>query len=192
MKDRIQESVSGYFIKRITDRQETEIVNFPSISTGYINSIPGENYNFNYFLQSIKCSYFIPSVAEKPFREYELTDTTDQKRAKDIDFARLYNDQTFNPSSRPYAIKLILSIERNEEAEVLGEVLLYNSSIRLNLPLEQYLGSQVVDRDCKILARVSSLNNQGVQDEIIISGSFTGNVNYSFESGIMVNQHYYP
>ena len=87
---------------------------------------------------------------------------------------------------------MILSIERNGESEVLGEVLLYNSSIRLNLPLEQYLGSQVVDRDCKILARVSSINNRGTQDEIIISGSFTGNINYTFDSGTMVNQHYYP
>ena len=192
MKDRIQEPVSGYFTKRITDKSQTEIVNFSSISTGYINSIPGEDYNFNYFIRSIKCSYFIPSVAEKPFREYELTDTTDKKRSKDIEFARLYNDKTFDSYSRPYAIKLIISIERNNETEVLSEVLLYNSSIRLNLPLDQYLGSQVVDRDCKILARVSSINNRGTQDEIIISGSFTGNINYTFDSGTMVNQHYYP
>ena len=192
MKDRIQEPVSGYFIKKITDRQKTIIVDFPSISTGYMHSITGENYNFNYFLLNIKCSYFIPSISEKPFREYELTDTTDQKIAKDIDFARLYNDQTFGPSNKPYAIKLIIYIERNDESEVLGEVLLYNSSIRLSLPLEDYLGSQVVDSNCKILARVSSLNVQGVQDEITISGSYTGNVNYTFDSGTSVNQHYYP
>lgn len=192
MLDRITERISGYFTKKITDRQQTKIVDFPLISTNYINSIPGANHNFNYFIQSIKCSYFVPSIAEKPFREYELTDSTDQKIAKDIEFARLYNDKTFNPLNKPYATRLTLSIEKDDESEVLAEVLLYNSSIRLNLPLESYLSSQVVDSKCKILARVSSLNFQGVQDEITISGSFTGDVNYTFDSGTTVKQHYFP
>lgn len=192
MKERVQEPISGYFMKRITDRQETEIVNFSLRSADYTNSIPGEHYNFNYFLRNIKCCYFIPSIAEKPFREYELTDTTDQKRAKDIDFARLYNDQTLGPLNKPYAIKLTISIERNGESEILGEVLLYNSSIRLSLPLEEYLGSQVVDDKCKILARVSSINNQGVQDDILISGSFAGNINYTFDTGTAANRHFFP
>ena len=125
----------------------------------------------------------MPSLAQKPYQEYPLQ-SENQRRADDIEFARLYNDTTTdgeNGEGKFYAIRLTLTLTRDSTSLVAAEVLLYNSLIRLDMPLLQYLGNAVMSDDLTLSAQV---NNIGSLDEIIISGSYSGNINYSFDTGI--------
>ncbi|NEQ39148.1 MAG: hypothetical protein F6K40_24000 [Okeania sp. SIO3I5] len=180
MKDRISEPVSGYFVRKIQTTGYTEIVNFPDVTSKYQSAIVGTNYNFNYGINFMKCSYYLPALTPKPYQEYLLTDNTSVRTNKDIKYSSLYNETTKDKFGRYHAVKLTMFAKVGATRDYLGDVLLYNSLVRLNLPLMQYLSSPVMSSDCIIECRVNAFYQN---NEIIVSGSYSGNMNYTFDTG---------
>ncbi|NET40579.1 hypothetical protein [Okeania sp. SIO2B3] len=182
MLDRISEPISSFFSARIDSSTDITIIDFSAETNYYKSIISGSDYNFNYALDYLTASYLLPSLIEKPYREYKGI-TQAQRTAEDVEFSREYNELTFDERiEKYYAIRLVLTIIDNSLNIPFGEILLYNSLTRLNQPLLQYLGTPIVGDSCTLKAK--AINIKPLEsDSLIISGSYRGSVNYTFDNG---------
>lgn len=181
MLERISEPISNLFLKKLVSTTEVELINFQSQSNFHKSKIPGSSYNFNYKIIEMNLNYICTSVQPKPYQEYKLTDTEANKRAADVEFSRIYNELN------GYAIKFSLFLTQAGIKNTLGEKLLYGYPISLDLPLLQYLGTTIMSTDNILSAQVSRFSSG---DKLIVSCAYTGNVNYTFDSGSQ--SHIFP
>ncbi|MDJ0554825.1 MAG: hypothetical protein QNJ68_10350 [Microcoleaceae cyanobacterium MO_207.B10] len=188
--ERISEEISNYFLIRCLSSATITAFDFTSESIRLINLLGGTNHNFNYKLNFLSCGYYIPSLAEKPFQQYKLTDTERDRLNQDIEYSRQYNELTTDESGNPYAVKMTIVLEQNGVSQEISSNLLYNSLTRLHLPLEQYFGSPVMSNNTILKVSCSAFDSQ--LDKIVLSGSYQGSVNYTFDSGTQSYSHVFP
>lgn len=193
MLERISEPIGNSVIKKATSTNITnplEIFDFETESNIHKSKVPGTHHNFNYEINFLSVSYNLPSLAEKPFQEYPIQ-SEEQQRVDNIEFGRLYNEGTVNEEGKPYACKLTLFASPHPYSSgdaTLTEVLLYNHGTKVTLPLIQYINT-IFSPDFNLYAKFI---NFSIEDKIEFIGSYSGNMNYTFDSGTQEYKHLFP
>lgn len=122
-----------------------------------------------------------------------MTASESQERTAEIEFNRKYNETTFELASdgRPifYGVQLLL-IKNIDGIELIsGEELLHNELRRSDKQLTQHLGSPIFNEGDRLIAKLSSVSSI---DYVVVSGSYIGEINYSYDSGPQEHNHNYP
>lgn len=197
MRERIEEQVAGVFSKGILKHEDRRwnnvIADMSKITEELKKRVYGSSdHNFVVQLDTLKIRYHLPTLAPRPFLEYSLEDTTEEKYAREIEFAKKYNEKTRNqPDNLLYAVGVDIGLDLGDSSLMeLGNVLLYNSGVRLQLPLMPHLTSYTINPQSKLVVKLSKKLEVG--DEMVISGSYTGVMNYTFDksptgAGLVLN-----
>ncbi|NEO54490.1 MAG: hypothetical protein F6K54_16220 [Okeania sp. SIO3B5] len=200
-KERISEPISNSFLNSVGSAGiYNTIIDFRTEKNKHDRVANGSEYNVNYVINHISVSYIMPSLAPKPDREYSLANSDLQQMVDDIEYERLYNDATFNEDGKPYASKLVLVKTRSHLNQILGHVLLYNSYkiknkdtkppfTREYQDLMRALGTPIMTPELDLRCYLTRFEEG---DEVIISASYTGNVNYTFDTGVLTHHNFYP
>ncbi len=191
--ERLSENIQETKIIRITNNDTYYFINFGIESSNYKQKIQGFDHNFNYDMAFLAVSYRLPSLAEKPYQQYsDKAVVTSQRRIEDIEYTTQYNDTTTDTDGRFHAAKLTLRMhqrtdtQRDVFSEILGEVYLYRYKIRVSLDLLQYLDSRVMSDDSYLSVQISNIINI---DEVTLTASYRGTVNYTFDNGVIEHKH---
>ena len=186
MRERIEEQVAGVFSKEILKHEERRWNNIIADMSKVTEELKARVYgssdhNFVIQLDTLKIRYHLPTLAPKPFLEYSLEDTTEEKYAREIEFAKNYNEKTRNqPDGLLYAVGIDVGLQLEDSSVMeLGNVLLYNSGVRLQLPLMPHLTSYTMNPKSKLVVKLSK--KLEIEDEMVIAGSYTGVMNYTFD-----------
>ncbi|NEO56581.1 MAG: hypothetical protein F6K54_28000 [Okeania sp. SIO3B5] len=202
MQERISEPISKSFLIPITGAGlNNTIIDFDNEERRHDSAAANRSFlNTNFIMNHLSVSYILPSLAPKPSREYSLTDSDLKERADEIEYERKYNDATFDEDGKPYASKLVLFKRRLGVNQVLGHKLLYNSyhvKTRDNKPhftrehqnLMDIIGTPIMNSEFSLRAYLTRFEEG---DEIVISASYTGNINYTFDSGVATHHLIFP
>lgn len=189
MRERIEEQFSGMFSTEVPGGENpnfSTIVDMRSVTNKLKAKVTGSyDHIFNVEIESLKASYLLPSLANKPFIDYALDDSEEAKHAKNIEFGFKYNERTKDSESRYYAVKLEFGIEVNNSVlHKAGIVLLYNNNVMLHIPLMPYLSSSIIGPEDRL--NVRAINKDSYDDSLYVTGTYRGTMSYTFEKGPLV------
>ena len=187
MKERIEEQFSGLFSVEVSGGNNSKFITMldMGIVTEELKQKVTDSYDhlFNVEIESLKASYLLPSLANKPFIDYELDDSDEAKHAKNIEFGFKYNEKTQNDEGKYYAVKLDFGVEVFPTSLYkAGTVLLYNNNVMLHIPLIPYLSSSIIGAKDRLTVRAT---NKDLYDDLLcVTGTYRGTMSYTFEKGI--------
>lgn len=189
MKERIEEQFSGMFSTEVPGGENPNfrtIVDMGNVTNKLKATVTGSyDHLFNVEIESLKASYLLPSLANKPFIDYALDDSDEAKHAKNIEFGFHYNERTKDSQDRYYAVRLDFGVEVNHlTLHKAGTVLLYNNNVMLHIPLIPYLSSSIIGPEDKLTIR--AINKDSADDSLYVTGTYRGTMSYTLETGPLV------
>lgn len=187
--ERISEPISNLFLHKFNSNDEVTLIDFQSESSQIKDNLPGQDYNFNFELNNLSITHYLQSLAPKPYREYPITDSELQQLANDIEYIRSHNHTAKDENTNKFfAVKLELIIEVASISESVMDVMLYNSGVKKNNELLQFINFRLYPESSKL--KVKLVNFDSSQDNMVLIGGYQGNVNYTFNNG--TNLHSFP
>lgn len=163
------------------------LLDLNKVTTYYTTKFKGEIYNFNYKLSFLKIHYLFNSLAPVPRLIFPIGTSDSEKQNQAIEHARIYNSLAVDPkTNKLYASKVTFYLIQGNNTISLHSVLLNAQPLTLIMDLTQFLGNTILDETNLLQVEVSHIEGM---DSVVINGAYTGNVTYTFDSGVQTYHH---
>lgn len=127
------------------------------------------------------------SLAPVPRLVFPIGTSDSEKQNQQIEHARIYNSIVTEPkTNKYYASKVTFYLVQGEDTISLHSVLLNAQALTLTMNLTQFLGDTILDETNLLQVAVSHIEDI---DSLVINGAYTGEVTYTFDTGVQTYHH---